>query len=209
MAIVDANYNFVYVNIGAKGSSSDGGVYGATPFYRKLTNNQLHLPDAEPLRNRQKPMPYFIVADDAFPIGQHLMKPYPKRNLSIIERAFNYRLSRARRVVENAFGILASRFRLLHTMIELAPKSVELVIQTCCILHNFFMSKEQPRLDENELLILRERELREENGERNNEEYDDLQQLSQNVRRLVIEEIRSELAEYFIRIDEIPAQYTN
>lgn len=94
-------------------------------------------------------------------------------------------------------------------MIELAPKSVELVIQTCCILHNFFMSKEQPRLDENELLILRERELREENGERNNEEYDDLQQLSQNVRRLVIEEIRSELAEYFIRIDEIPAQYTN
>lgn len=168
----------------------------------------MHFPDAEPLRNRQKPMPFVLVADDAFPMGRHLMKPYPKRNLSIIERAFNYRLSRARRVVENAFGILANRFRLLHTMIELAPKSVELVIETCCILHNFFMCKEQPRLDENELAILRERELQEENGGNDNEAYDDLQQLSQNARRMAVEEIRSEFAEYFIRIDEMPSQYS-
>jgi hypothetical protein len=51
-----------------------------------------------------------IVGDDAFPLKPYLMKPYPNRNLGITQRVFNYRLSRVRRIVENVFGILTSRF---------------------------------------------------------------------------------------------------
>lgn len=51
-------------------------------------------------------MPFMIVVDDAFPLNKHIMKPYSQVGLTPESRIFNYRLSRARRIVENAFGIL-------------------------------------------------------------------------------------------------------
>jgi hypothetical protein len=65
------------------------------------------------------------------------MKPYQRKNLNIKSRIFNYRLSRARRVIENAFGIMVSRFRVLYTAINLDVENIELVVMTCCVLHNF------------------------------------------------------------------------
>ena len=47
------------------------------------------------------------------------------------------RLSRGCRVVENAFGMLANRFRILHRPISLESESIDSLVQTCCILHNF------------------------------------------------------------------------
>lgn len=64
------------------------------------------------------------------------MKPYrttPTRR----EKIFNYRLSRARRIVENAFGILATRFRVLLTTIDMSPKKVDSIILAACSLHNW------------------------------------------------------------------------
>ena len=52
------------------------------------------------------------------------MKPFPFRNQPIENHVFSYRLSRARRVVENAFGLLAVRFRVFRKPIELCPEKV-------------------------------------------------------------------------------------
>lgn len=82
MALVDSKYRFIYCNIGAKGSISDGGVFSGTSFYYKLQNGELNIPPSEVLPGREIAVPYVIVADDAFPLEQHIMKPFPRRNLS-------------------------------------------------------------------------------------------------------------------------------
>ena len=38
------------------------------------------------------------------------MKPHSKREMTAAQHIFNYRLSRARRIVENALGILANSY---------------------------------------------------------------------------------------------------
>ena len=110
LALVDADYKFLYVDVGTPGASSDAGIFSATALRSALEDNLVGLPQPEPLPNDNTPIPYFLVGDDAFPLRPWLMKPYPQRNLSNQNRIFNYRLSRARRVVENAFGIMASRY---------------------------------------------------------------------------------------------------
>ena len=73
------------------------------------------------------------------------MKPYGQRGLDMNKRIFNYRLSRARRVVENAFGILANRFRVYESAFPLDPEKVEKIVLATCVLHNFLRSKSLAR----------------------------------------------------------------
>lgn len=60
-----------------------------------------------------------------------------RRNLDHDKRIFNYRLSRARRIVENAFGRLAAIWRVFHTHISLSPDKVDKIVLACCALQNF------------------------------------------------------------------------
>ncbi len=71
--------------------------------------------------------------------------PYSQVGLTQEKRIFNYRLSRARRVVENAFGILANRFRVFLSPIRLSPEKVETIVLACCTLHNYLRSKNTSR----------------------------------------------------------------
>ncbi|XP_050311365.1 uncharacterized protein LOC126746984 [Anthonomus grandis grandis] len=116
MAVVDAKYRFLYVNVGCQGRISDGGVFKNTLFARKLNDGTLNLPAEKLLPGQQDgTTPFVFVCDDAFPLQENLMKPFPGEHLKgTFQRSFNYRLSRARRVVENAFGVMSSVFRVLR-----------------------------------------------------------------------------------------------
>lgn len=139
LALVDAHYQFLYINVGVNGRVSDGGVFRDSDFTKFLNNSQnpLNIPPDKPLPGMNESVPYVILADAAFPLQNHILKPYPSRNLTHNERIFNYRLSRGRRVVENTFGILANRFRVLLTKIYLPVETVQNVTLACCALHNY------------------------------------------------------------------------
>lgn len=137
MAVVNANYEFIYVDVGANGRVSDGGVWANTTLSRHLEEGTAGLPEPDQVQGSQRTLPYVFVGDDAFPLKQYLMKPYPNKNQDEEQRIFSYRLSRARRIVENAFGIMASRFRILQSAIQLMPDKVVKIVLACTALHNY------------------------------------------------------------------------
>lgn len=99
--------------------------------------NIFRLPSPSDISPTFKKVPYVFVADDAFALTENMMKPYARSSLTESERIFNYRLSRARRMIENSFGILSAQWRIFRTTINAHPEMVELIIETCVCLHNY------------------------------------------------------------------------
>ncbi|KAL3210036.1 hypothetical protein MRX96_052301 [Rhipicephalus microplus] len=84
--------------------------------------------------------PHVFVGDEAFQWWPDFMRPLPGSRSVPAEVMYNFRLSRARRWVENAFGILVSSWRIYERQINLKPESVEAVVRATCVLHNFLSS---------------------------------------------------------------------
>ena len=140
LALVDADYKLLWVNVVASGSSSDAQIVNHSKLKRKIENGRLGLPPPEPLGPGGPDLHYFLLGDNAFALMPWLVKPYIRRQLTREERIATYRIFRGRRVVENSFGILVNRFRLLLTTMEQRPKVVRHIVLTCVILHNMLRS---------------------------------------------------------------------
>ena len=141
LALADAQAKFMWIDVGANGACSDAGIFQGCHLRRAMEDLSARVPEREPLPGGTRPVPYFIVGDNAFPMKQWLQKPYPHRGMSRAQRNYNYRLSRARRVVENAFGMWANRFRCFLTVLNVHPKTVEKLVIAGCILHNILRDK--------------------------------------------------------------------
>ncbi|XP_052871371.1 uncharacterized protein LOC128276954, partial [Anopheles cruzii] len=127
MVIADAHFNIIYANVGAQGRISDGGVFRQTALHHNIAANTAGLPEDESLPGQSIATPYVLVADKAFALSKHLLKPYPGHPTDQSESTYNYRLCRARIVIENVFGILASKFRVFASPIGLQPAKVKQV----------------------------------------------------------------------------------
>ncbi|CAH1987006.1 unnamed protein product [Acanthoscelides obtectus] len=146
MALVDGDYNFIFVDVGCQGGVSDGGVFKNCQLYKDMEKNILKFLRCSPLPGRNKEMPYVFVADEAFALTENIMKPYSGRHRKgSKERIFNYRLSRARRIVENAFGIISAVFRVLRKPMLLEPETAKVVVMATICLHNFLRKSHSSR----------------------------------------------------------------
>lgn len=140
MAVVSHKYEFMMVDIGAEGRQSDGGVFRNSIIGRKLIEGTLNIPPPEEVSEGRPRLPHVIVGDEAFPLMENLMLPYLRReNMDLEKTIYNYRHSRARRVAENAFGILVVRWRIFPRPINAKLENVEKIIQGAICLHNFLI----------------------------------------------------------------------
>lgn len=132
-AVCDHRYVFWDIEVGWPGRVHDARVYANSSLYQDLSENLL--PQITE-RFGGVEVPLFIIGDPAYPLSDHLLKPYPGKDLPVDKTHFNYRLSRARMTIENSFGRLKKRWRCLIKPIENDFRLVPIMVTACCILHN-------------------------------------------------------------------------
>lgn len=118
LAICDAKYRYVAVDIGAAGRESDGGVFSRSSIGIQLENLTFRIPLPRRLPNSNKNSTYGLVGDATFSLKPYPMKPDPGRGregLNPKSTIYNYRLSRAHRTIESTFGVMSSRMRIFRT----------------------------------------------------------------------------------------------
>ena len=121
--------------MGWPGSVHDARVFAHSNLYKKITEEEL-LP-SKPLRVNGVDVPLFLIGDSAYPLNTWLMKPFPHNGvLTTEQKTFNYRLCRARIVVENAYGRLKARWRRLMKRNDMHVRNIPNVVAVACILHN-------------------------------------------------------------------------
>ncbi|XP_015440054.1 PREDICTED: uncharacterized protein LOC107194858 [Dufourea novaeangliae] len=83
------------------------------------------------------------VGDEDFVLKPSLMRPFPytQSRFHLEEEKYNAILCRTRRMVENAFGILAQKWRIFYKPIETKLATTILIVKTACVLHNCLRSK--------------------------------------------------------------------
>lgn len=90
-AVVDARCRFIFIDVGAYGSQHDAITFESSDFYRALKEEKLEIPEKSALPGSDFKLPYFFVADGAYPFSEVVMKPYvgtdlPKKKQPIIKK---------------------------------------------------------------------------------------------------------------------------
>ena len=142
LAICDADYCFTLIDVGDAGRHSDGGVLNNSVFGQAMEKGELSLPEDSIIPGICVPVPYLFVGDTAFPLKTYMFRPYPGRFLPENKSIFNYRLSRARRTIENTFGIMVLKFRIFRRPIISNPDKVTCITKAVCCLHNYLKISE-------------------------------------------------------------------
>uniref|UniRef100_A0A8C5MRF4 DDE Tnp4 domain-containing protein n=1 Tax=Leptobrachium leishanense TaxID=445787 RepID=A0A8C5MRF4_9ANUR len=148
LAVSDANYSFVYVDVGSYGKDSDSTLFRNSTLWNEIESGTLNIPRPAPLPGSDVTVPYAFVGDEAFGLSTHLLRPYSGTHLTVKKRVFNYRLSRARRYVECSFGILTNKWRILHRPLDVNVDFCVDIVKCCCILHNYVRARDGFNFDD-------------------------------------------------------------
>ena len=146
LAICDARYCFSFVDVGEYGSNNDSGIFLNSEMGDLFRQGNLNIPPRSKISGSDYELSYFLVGDEIFPLQDWLMRPYAGSSLiNELRKIFNYRLSRARRVTENTFGILVARWRVLQSPIDATSEKVEKIVLACIALNNYLRQRHSPR----------------------------------------------------------------
>ncbi len=126
-------HKFIWIDLDANGCASNAEIFNSSELRECIESGDIVLPADAPVTNNNRPIPFFIIGDDAFPLRTWLIKPFSQRNMEMDECIFNYQLSHACRVSENAFGIIVHGWRCIHRI-----HSVSMLLPSQHMLHPLY-----------------------------------------------------------------------
>lgn len=155
--VVDADNVFRDISVGFPGSMHDGRVLRNTTLYNRAERNEILRNPVIPVGDRL--IGPYLVGDSAYPLCSWIQKPFPEATNDPSEKHFNQQLSKARVVVECAFGILKSRWRILQKRLDSSIGFSCQAAVACIVLHNFCISVGDEWEEENDCQEPREEDL--------------------------------------------------
>ena len=140
LAVVDASGRFIYVQAGQPGSIGDAGCLSSSQLLANILSGEW-LPAIAGREVNGRMVQPFLVGDAAFPLRPFLLKNIDgNHDPDSPEGCYNYHHIRTRRIVENAFGMLKSRFHICRKSSLCDPIFQSAVVLVCCALHNICSS---------------------------------------------------------------------
>ncbi|XP_046855892.1 protein ANTAGONIST OF LIKE HETEROCHROMATIN PROTEIN 1-like [Xenia sp. Carnegie-2017] len=139
-AVVDHQYRFTDICIKWPGRVHDARVLSNSGVFAKAEAGKLFQDGGKEICGCN--VPFMLFGDPAYPLLPWLMKRHPNDgNLCPAQKKFNYYISRARQVVECAFGRLKNRFRCLLNKNYTNLDHLPMKIAACSVVHNICESR--------------------------------------------------------------------
>lgn len=141
LAIVDPDYKYIAIDVGAYGREGDSGIFHRSTFGKSIYEGTFQFPPPKNLPGTD------ILAnhgDEAFTLHPNVMRSYPRKQ-ALTDRkkaVYNYRHNRARRTTENTFGIMGSYFRIFHKPINAKTVTIDSIVVVSGILHNMMRGEQ-------------------------------------------------------------------
>lgn len=135
--VSDADYKFIIVEVGGKGKQSDGGTFHFSRLNRLLTENRFNVPPSQRLPGSNLNLPYVLIGDEAYPLKNYLMRPYPSGGLNT-EKKISTKDYPGQESLTN-------KFRIFTKSIEADKKHAILIIKASCLLHNIISERDGDR----------------------------------------------------------------
>ena len=127
--------HFTEIYVGWPGRVHDARVFVNSTLYKRGQDGTLFPDLKETISGKE--IPLLVLGDPAYPLLPWLMKAFPDNgSLSREQKTFNYRLSKARVVVEHAYGRLKGRWRCLLKRNDVLISDLPKLVAACCVLHN-------------------------------------------------------------------------
>ena len=82
------SYECLHADVGTNGRNSDGHAWARCSLKKALDSpdNPLNIPPPRPLPGASKAVPFVITADEAFSLASYMLKPCPRKSLTVEER---------------------------------------------------------------------------------------------------------------------------
>jgi len=136
--VVDSSGLYMSVSTGYPGSMHDARILRLSELYDAAENEQILMEPTFDINGTVlRPL---ILGDTAYPLKTWLLRPFKDNGaLDQHQRHYNKELSKARVVVEHAFGHTKNRWRILQKRLDDQSDRVPDTIIACCVLHNICM----------------------------------------------------------------------